>query len=233
MVSAAEQTGLPGPEHLPDQRVVDRVLNGEPELFELIMRRYNRRLFRIARSILLNDADAEDAVQDGYVRAYLKLGQFRGPDGFAGWLSRIITNEALMRRRREAPHSEVTTTLERPLSQEASMIHSGSPAADPEGALHETQLQRLLETAIDALPEHFRVAFVLREVEQLTVAETAACLGVESTTVKTRVHRARQLLQKNITEDLSGAISGTFAFDGERCDRLVAGVFRHIAELSR
>ncbi len=220
-------------EQLPDALVVSRVLAGEAALFELIMRRYNRRLFRIARGILANDAEAEDAVQDAYIHAYLKLDQFRGPDGLPAWLGRIVSNEALMRRRRASPLSDPLTALEYPWNQEAIMIDPRSPAANPEAALHEAQLSRLLETAIDGLPDNYRAAFILRAVEQMSVAETAACLGIEEATVKTRVHRARRLLQKTITGELSAALTGAFAFDGARCDRLVSAVFRRLGNGDR
>ncbi|PWG61385.1 RNA polymerase sigma factor [Sediminicurvatus halobius] len=228
-----QPTGLPGPAQLPDERVVARVRAGEVALFELIMRRYNRRLFRIARSILPDDAEAEDAVQDGYIRAYFQLAQFRGPEGFASWLCRIVRNEALMRLRRRAPASDPLSALERPAHREAATADPCSPTANPEAALHEAQLQRLLEAAIDELPEPFRSAFVLREVEQLSVAETAACLGVEPATVKTRVHRARLLLQRNMTAEVVSLLPRTFAFDGARCDRLVGRVFERLGVSAR
>lgn len=229
--SVAQHADRHALERLPDAGVVARVLGGEPELFELIMRRYNRRLFRIARSILPDDAEAEDAVQEGYIHAYLRLGQFRGPEGFASWLCRIVRNAALMRRRRHAPASDPLSALEQPAHREAATADPHSPVANPEAALHEAELQRLLEAAIDALPEPFRAAFVLREVEQLSVAETAACLGIEPATVKTRVHRARRLLQRNMTAELAGLLPRTFAFDGARCDRLVARVFERLRAL--
>lgn len=221
-------------EQLPDHEVAARILAGDKGLFELIMRRYNRRLFRIARSVVADDAEAEDAVQEAYVRAYLKLDQFRGPEGFATWLGQIAINEALMRRRRRirwtlAPLSE----LDLPANEEAAMIDPHSPAANPEAALHDDQLRRLLEKAIDGLPEIFRTAFVLREIEQMSVEETAQCLGVEPATVKTRVFRARRLLQKNLTAELTAALTGAFAFDGTRCDRLVARVFERLNQLDR
>lgn len=229
MISLAQRTDRQALEQLPDHVAAARVLAGDAALFELIMRRYNRRLFRIARSILRDEAEAEDAVQEAYVRAYLKLGQFRGPDGFASWLCRIASNEALMRHRRRrglvlAPLAE----LDEPSNQDAAMMDPHSSAANPESALHEHQLRRLLEEAIDALPEVYSSAFVLREVEQLSVAETAACLGIDATTVKTRVHRARRLLQKGLSQELIAALPGAFAFDGERCERLVVGVFRRL-----
>jgi RNA polymerase sigma-70 factor (ECF subfamily) len=232
MTALAQRTDRQTLEQLPDHVVAARVLAGDAGLFELIMRRYNRRLFRIARGILGDDAEAEDAVQEAYVRVYLKLAQFRGPDGFASWLCQIASNEALMRHRRHrravlAPLSE----LDEPSNQEAATMDPHSPAANPEAALHEHQFRLLLEQAIDALPEVYRSAFVLREVEQMSVAETAACLGIDPTTVKTRVHRARRLLQQGLSQELAAALPGAFAFDGQRCDRLVAGVFRRLNAL--
>lgn len=228
MSSLAERRDRQLLEQLSDLAVAQRVCGGEPALFELIMRRYNRRLFRIARGILGNDADAEDAVQEAYVSAYFKLRQFRGPDGFASWLCQIATNEALMRRRSRpklaaAPLAEVDEIR----NQEAAVADRQSPV-NPEAQLHEQQLHRLLEKAIDGLPEVYRATFVLREVEQMSLAETAQCLGIEEGTVKTRVHRARRLLQKDLTGELASALTGAYHFDGARCDRLVAGVFARI-----
>lgn len=219
-------------EQLPDAVVAARVLAGEIELFELIMRRYNQRLFRIARGILGVDAEAEDAVQEAYVRAYLKLGQFRGPDGFSGWLCQIATNEALMHYRRRRGLRQVDlSALDEPANQEAAMTNSHSPSSNPEAALHDLQMRHLLEQAIDQLPDTYRAAFVLREVEQMSVAETSACLGIEPATVKTRVHRARQLMQRNLTAELAGALSGAFSFDGARCDRIVDRVLQRLSVL--
>jgi RNA polymerase sigma-70 factor, ECF subfamily len=220
-------------EQLTDLAVVTRVLDGDTGLYELILRRYNQRLFRIARSILKNDADAEDAVQDAYVAAYLKLRQYRGPDGLGSWLGRIVTNEALMRRRRRVRLRVVAfDELEKPELQEASMADPSLPGMNPEAAVHENQLQRLLEDAVDELPDAFRAAFVLREIEQLSVAEAAACLGVEPATIKTQVHRARRILQKNLNAELSAALVGTYQFDGARCDRLVTRVFERLNGLA-
>lgn len=220
-------------ERLTDLEVVTGVLAGDAGLYELVMRRYNQRLFRIARSILKNDADAEDSVQDAYIAAYFKLGQFRGPDGLGSWLGKIVTNEALMRRRRRVRLRVVGfDELEKPALQEALMADPSLPDTNPEAAVHEKQLQRLLEEAVDDLPDVFRAAFVLREIEQLSVAETAACLGVEPATIKTQVHRARRLLQKNLNTELSAALVSTYQFDGARCDRLVTRVFERLKDLS-
>src|SRR5579885_3188404 len=198
-------------DRLSDAMLVDRVRRGEPALFELIMRRYNRRLFRIARGILGNAADAQDAVQEAYVSAYFKLEQFRGPDGFASWLCQIVTNQALMQRRRRGQGTLSPLSVPEEPSDEAGGITAPLTAtATTEMGLHQHELRRLLEQAIDALPEVYRAAFVFREVEQISVAETARCLGIEEATVKTRVHRARRLLQRNLTTELAGVLNGVF-----------------------
>src|SRR5690606_8059968 len=200
--------------------------------FELLMRRYNRRLFRIARGILKDDGEAEDAVQETYVCAWFKLGQFRGPAGFAGWLCQIATNEALMRRRRlQRTRRNMAGVVEDRWGSADPVAELRSPDAGPAALVHEGQLRQLLESAIDGLPDVYRDAFVLREVEQMSVAETACCLGIEEGAVKTRVHRARKLLQRNLTAELTTAMEGAFAFDGARCDRLVAKVLGRIGTM--
>ncbi|HKE93623.1 MAG TPA: RNA polymerase sigma factor [Povalibacter sp.] len=233
-MALAQRRDLQLLEQLSDTELAARVCRGDTALFELIMRRYNRRLFRIARGILGNDAEAEDAVQEAYVCAWYKLGQFRGPDGFASWLCQIATNEALMRRRRRKDTLLTPLTeLNEPSNEEAAMADPQSPHVNPEADLHERQLRQLLERAIDRLPDTYRDVFMLREVEQVSVADTAAFLGIEEGAVKTRVHRARRLLQLNLTGELSAALRGTFDFDGARCDRLVEGIFRRINGLQR
>jgi RNA polymerase sigma-70 factor (ECF subfamily) len=217
-------------EQLSDAELVARVRAGDTALFELIMRRYNRRLFRIARGVLGEDVEAEDAVQDAYIGAYRKLHQFRGPDGFATWLCRIAMNEALMRQRgRRRVQPVAPAALEEHM--DSRITADDRSAIDPEAVLHAQQMRGLLERLIDVLPEPYRVAFVMREVEQMSVADTAACLGIEEATVKTRVHRARRLLQKDATGELSAALAGVYAFDGARCDRLVERVFAAIAQM--
>lgn len=215
-------------ETLPDEHLVAQIRAGETATFELIMRRYNRRLFRIARGILRDDGEAEDCVQETYVRAWFALAQFRGPTGFAGWLCRIATNEALMRRRRIARRWTLIGSTGDEAAAAARPEEVPSAAPGPAAQLHERQIRQLLEAAIDKLPDGCRDAFVLREVEQMTVAETASCLGIEESAVKTRVHRARKLLQRSLHSELSTVLSGAFEFAGDRCDRLVAGVFRRI-----
>lgn len=231
MTALAQRRDFPLLEQLPDAEVARRVSGGETALFELIMRRYNRRLFRIARGILGNDAEAEDAVQEAYVCAWLKLRQFRGPEGFASWLYQITTNEALMRRRRRKMVLTDLSALDEPSNETTAMDDRQSADSNPEADLHDYQLRRLLERAVDSLPEVYRDVFVLREMEQLSVADTASYLGVEEGAVKTRVHRARRLLQANLTGEMATALAGTFSFDGARCDRLVESVFARIRDL--
>ena len=232
MKSFAERTDRRLLEQLSDVEVVARVQAGEHALFELIMRRYNRRLFRIARGILRDDAEAEDAVQEAYVSACFKLNQFRGPEGFATWLCQIATNAALMRRRSRARGGlTLVGAPDEAHADETAMAQLRSPPETPEAALHSHQLASLLEQAIDALPDTYRSAFVMREVEQMSVADTARCLGIEEATVKTRVHRARRLLQRDLTAELSAALSGTYGFDGARCDRIVTSVVARLNEL--
>jgi len=168
-------------------------------------------------------------VQEAYVSAYFKLGQFRGPDGFASWLCQIVTNQALMqRRRRRRDALSPLTLLDESPREQAELSAPDSPHGNPEMGVHEYEVRRLLEQAIDALPEVYRAAFVFRELEQISVAETARCLGIEEATVKTRVHRARRLLQRNLTTELTSAMNGVFGFDGARCDEIVARVMQRI-----
>ena len=203
---------------LTDAEVVARVLAGEAALFELVMRRYNRTLFRLARSIVRDDDEARDVVQAAYVSAYYHLSQFRGPAGFRSWLARIAMNEAYARTRRAAPVLDPDQVLTLPAWD----------AAEPENAVIGNDLLRIVQAAIDRLPEEFRSVFMLRGVEQLSIAETAALLDLKPATVKTRFHRARRLLQEALNRKLDNAARDTFRFDGARCDQVVAAVLERI-----
>lgn len=211
---------------LSDAEVVARIRAGEHALFELVMRRYNQRLFRVARGILRNSPEAEDAVQNGYIRAFQSLAQFRGPHGFGAWLSRIVANEALMIIRKNG--TKVVQFDDERTPSGLAANEQGVERRTPEHGVHERELQRLLEKAVDALPDNFRAAFVLREIEQLSVAETAEVLGIVPATVKTRVYRARQLLKKSISHDLEDVLRSTFSFAGHDCDRMVRVVFERL-----
>lgn len=203
---------------LTDAEVVARVLDGNAALFELVMRRYNRMLFRLARSIVPDDDEARDVVQAAYVSAYYHLSQFRGPAGFRSWLARIAMNEAYARTRRAAPVLDPDHVLTLPAWD----------AAEPENAVIGNDLLRIVQAAIDRLPEEFRTVFMLRGVEQLSIAETAALLDLKPATVKTRFHRARRLLQEALNRKLDNAARDTFRFDGARCDAVVAAVLQRI-----
>lgn len=213
---------------LSDWDLVCRVRNGDSAAFELIMRRNNSRVYRLARSILKNAAEAEDAAQDAYLRAFEKLDSFRGPDGFASWLGRIVLNEALGRLRKSSrivsieDHRHDSAMDARVKLADSFM----SQKQNPEYLAANSQLRGLLEQAIDELPQPFRTVFILRAVEGLSVAETAELLSIPPDTVKTRFHRARKRLRKSVGATLDELMPGVHPFAGERCDRLVAAVLK-------
>jgi RNA polymerase sigma-70 factor, ECF subfamily len=204
-----------------DEDVVKRVLAGETALYEILMRRYNQRLYRVARSILRNDVDAEDVMQEAYVRAYEHLGQFAGQAKFSTWLTRIAVYEALARLRRGARYSD-----------EDVMAKLTAETPDPERQAYDRELRIVLEGAIDSLPEPYRLVFILRSVEGLSVAETAGCLDIGPEAVKTRLHRARSLLRKDLEQRAGLVTAQAFPFHLSRCDRVVEAVFRRIDTLT-
>lgn len=214
---------------IPDEEVVRRVCAGETALYEIIMRRYNQRLYRVARSILRNDADAEDVMQEAYVRAYQHLGDFKGAAKFATWLTRIAIHEALARVRRRArlenldslPNAELHMTAKNTVFDD-----------NPEHQTYDQELKVILEHAVEKLPEDYRSVFVLRIVEELSIAETAACLDITIETVKTRLHRGRALLRKQLQSRAGIVAREVFPFHLSRCDRVVENVFRRIRSLS-
>jgi len=203
-----------------DEEVVARVCAGDTEMFELLMRRYNQRLFRAVRAILHNDADAEDAVQQAYLNAYRHLAQFEGRARFSTWLTRIAVYEALTRRRRSGDRFGAHDDAEH-------VTQVVSATLDPERQAYVVQLGALLEAALASLPDSYRRVFVLREVDGLNTAETAQQLRLSEGTVKTRLHRAKDLLQRKL-HDVTPATA--FTFDGERCDRLVAAVMSSLTD---
>ena len=206
-----------------DREVVERVLAGDTESFELIMRRYNQRLFRLARSIVKDDMEAEDVVQETYVRAFAALSSFEGRSQLLTWLGRIAVNVGLGRIRRRDPNRDLG--LDELVDGETMPI-ALSPS--PEQQVSDEELRPVLEASIDALPAPFRTVFMLRAVEQLSVQETAELLEILPETVKTRFFRARGLLRKDLLTRLDAAVPGTFAFLGERCDRIVDRVLSRI-----
>ncbi len=200
-----------------DEQVIARVLTGDAQMFELIMRRHNERLYRAIRAILRDETETEDAMQAAYLHAYSHLKDFEGRSAFSTWLTRIAIHEALARRRRAL---RITSQEQAPVTP--------APTRSPEEGATEVEYRKLLAEAIDALPEHFRVVFVLRQVQELSIQETADCLDLEPATVKTRLHRARALLRRSLLEQLDPGARKAFPFEAPRCDRVVAGVLTRI-----
>jgi RNA polymerase sigma-70 factor (ECF subfamily) len=213
---------------LADDELVRRIRAGDPAAFELIMRRYNRRLFRIARSILRDPLEAEDAVQEAYLRAYANLGSFKGPLGFSAWICRIVSNEALgrLRQRTRVVSLDDYRSASEP-STRSEALRTMQP--NPERLALSSELRRALEHAIDALPPEFAAVFMLRAVEGLSIAETSESLGIRPETVKTRFHRARKLLRQQLAGRFEEVVPTAFEFAGERCDRIVATVLDRVA----
>jgi RNA polymerase sigma-70 factor (ECF subfamily) len=213
-----------GPSALSDEDIVERVRKGETGLYEIVMRRYNQRLYRVARAILRDDAEAEDVMQQAYVAAYAHLDQFAGRARFSTWLTRIAVHEALLRarRRRRQPLAFASDG-----EDAVGRLEARGPS--PEEEAHAGNLRALLESAIDALPRRYRSVFVLREIEGLTTAETALALAIREDTVKTRLSRARGLLRVELLERAGIASAGAFGFGFARCDRVVARVLDAIA----
>jgi len=212
-----------------DEDVVERVRGGDTALFEVIMRRYNQRLFRVARSILSDAAEAEDVMQDAYVRSYTHLGQFDGRAKFSTWLTKIAVHEALARLRNRQRFVELDAS---PESMGKSMnLESKSPSPEQE-VLNQT-MKMVLEAATDRLPQNYRSVFMLRDIEGLSTAETAECLDISEDSVKVRLHRARSLLRKDIYAQTGAATTAAFQFLGARCDRMVTAVLERIQSLER
>jgi len=215
-----------------DAQLVACVQAGEREAFAQIMQRCNQRLFRMVRAVIHDDAEAEDVVQEAYVHAYEKLAGYRSDASLATWLTRIALNEAYgrLRRRRSTVDIDQFDTLPAAMAQVIpfpGLPSGGDPAEDAARA----QLRRLLETAVDALPEPFRLVYVLRDIEGCSVAETAASLEIREETVKTRLHRARLQLREALQTRIAANAPDAFTFMGERCARITATVLVRIAGL--
>jgi len=209
-----------------DAELVGRIARHDQAAFEVLMRRHNGRLFRVARAILKDDAEAEEALQDAYLDAFRHIGDFRGGARLSTWLTRIVINQALMRLRKHKRARIVVPFGDRlatePDQAEADVADERSES--PPGATLRAEIRRALERRIDELPTAFRTVFVMREVEDMTVDETAECLSIPAATVRTRLFRARALLREALARDMDMATVDVFSFAGERCDRIVAGV---------
>jgi len=211
-----------------DPEIVRRVRAGETALFELLMRRHNQRVYRVARAVLREEGDVEEVMQQAYVNAYTHLHQFEERAQFSTWLTRITVNEALAQRRASRRHTPMTDRRGEQADSEESMETLRTPDADPERQAYSRELSDLLEEAVDNLPDTYRVVFMLRDVEGMSTRETSEGLGLGEEAVKTRLHRARALIRRRITERVGVAAAESFQFHASRCDRVVAGVMARI-----
>src|SRR5512140_1932164 len=212
---------------LDDETVIGRVKQGETALFEIVMRRYNQRLYRIIRSILGSDTDVEDVIQDAYIKAFGHLDQFEGRSTFATWLTKIAVYEAMARARKGRRFQPLEVTMG---DDENHVVELRSTLPDPEQNASQQELKRLIEEAVDHLPDTFREVFVMREIEQMSQAETAECLGMKEETVKTRLHRARRLIESHLLARAGQGLRSAYTFGNDRCTRVVTTVLGRIAE---
>jgi RNA polymerase sigma-70 factor (ECF subfamily) len=214
---------------LSDEDVVRRIRLGETALFEVLMRRYNQRIYRAVRAILRDDADAEDVMQQAYLNAYRHLDQFAERAKFSTWLTKIALYEALHRVRRRRP----MTSLDEPMPEGVegtTMDTIKSTGPNPEQALLAGETASLLEAAVTGLPDGLRDVFMLRDVDGLSTLETAESLGIKEETVKTRLHRARRHLRRHLSTSIESSASATFQFHAVRCDRVVAHVMQALRD---
>ncbi len=214
-----------------EQDLIARARQGEEAAVRLIVRQNNRRLFRVARSILKDDWEAEDAVQETYVRAFSRLSEFEGRSRLSTWLTRIVVNEALGRLRRRRPGVDFAE-VERGATDNGQLVPFplAAPQLDPERVMAQSQLNSVLEKAIDALPDVYRIVLVARVIEEMSVEETAGLFGLKPETVKTRLHRARALLRRELEDSVGPLLTDTYQFGGARCERMADRVIARLKE---
>jgi RNA polymerase sigma-70 factor (ECF subfamily) len=217
----------PVPPGTSDSELVARAMLRDEAAVRAILQANNRRLFRIARGILRSDSEAEDVVQETYVRALTHLDGFRGDSSLSTWLSRIAMNEAMGRLRGRRPSLELNVLQEK---AEAEIIQfpGASVPTDPEKSMAQREIQQVVEHAIDELPEPFRLVFITRVIEEMNVEETADLLGIKPETVKTRLHRARAMLRENVEKRIGPVVMQAFPFAGRRCERLTEAVLNRL-----
>jgi RNA polymerase sigma-70 factor (ECF subfamily) len=212
-----------------DSELLHRARQGDGTAFGALIRRHDKHLYRVARSVL-DDQEAEDAVQESYVRAFTGLRDFRGASSLRTWLTRILLNEAFRRKRRR--HIMLDISVLRAVQERTSRpIHSSLTARepDPERAAAQAQIRKILENAVDNLPSAFRIVFVMRDVEELSLKETAVLLGIREETVKTRLLRARRMLRESLGGNLAIALKGIFPFEKPRCNALVQRLLNQLS----
>lgn len=212
------------PSDLPEAELVARAATGDGAAFEVIMRRHNQLLFRTARSIVKDDAEAEDVIQEAYLRAWRALHNFRCESRLSTWLVRITTNEALGRLRRKRAQVIPLEAAMAHTEPDVRALLAADPDRGPEQMAMRGQMRKLMEKRIDLLPDAFRTVFVLRAIEEMSVEEVSQVLEIPEATVRTRLFRARSLLREGLAQEVDHALGGVFAFDGARCDRIVATV---------
>jgi RNA polymerase sigma-70 factor (ECF subfamily) len=211
-----------------DAELVKRALARDEAAVRDIIKANNRRLYRLARGILRNDGEAEDVVQETYVRAFTRLSDFRGESSLSTWLSRIAMNEALGRLRRQRPGVEISSLPQGTLEAQIIQFPLMSATDDPEKSMAQREIQHVVEGAIDELPEPFRIVFITRVLEGMNVEETAEILDLKPETVKTRLHRARAMLRENVEKKIGPVVMEAFPFAGRRCDRLTEAVLKRL-----
>jgi RNA polymerase sigma-70 factor (ECF subfamily) len=213
----------------PDAELVSLAMAGSDAAFAQIMRRYNRLLFRAARSILKNDDDTQDVLQESYLRAWRALASFRSDARLSTWLVRIVVNEALGRLRRHGAQVVPLNAAMNTDGETPEMQMQADPDDQPESSAMRAQMRQQIEARIDTLPDSFRTVFMLRGVEELSVEEVALALDIPEATVRSRFFRARGILREGLSRDIDMTIGDAFSFDGRRCDRIVEGVLAQIA----
>jgi len=211
-----------------DAELVRRALARDGGAFRTIMKKYNQRLYRLARGIVRNDSEAEDIVQEAYFRAFTHLGDFRGDSSLVTWLSRITINEALGRLRSRRPTVDLVTFEAHRTPAEVIQFPLTSKSDDPERTMAQRQLLQLVEQATDKLPEVYRVVFITRVIEGLSVEETAEILNLRPETVKTRLHRARRLVREQLDKQIGPVLMDAFPFAGRRCERVTVAVLNRL-----
>jgi RNA polymerase sigma-70 factor (ECF subfamily) len=212
---------------LTDDALVLRITAGERAAFGLLMRRHNRRLYRLARAVLRDDAEAEDALQEAYLKAFQSMASFRGESAVSTWLARFVLNEALGRRRRSSRRQSVVPIVSGARENTVDEVVDEQQES-PDRAFGRSQMRVLLERKVDELPESFRTIFVMRSVEEMSVEETAACLGLPTATVRSRHFRARSLLREGLAQEIDLAERDLFEFGGRHCDDLIARILGRI-----
>lgn len=215
-----------------DLHLVSRAIARDPDAFRTIMQRNNQRLYRIARGVVRDDVEAEDVVQEAYVRAFSHLEAFRGDSSLGTWLSRITINEALGRLRKKRRAQEASLVPGGTMEAEIIRFPGSPDVEDPERTMAQRQILRLVEQATDHLPEAFRSVFVARVIEGMSVEETAELLGLRPQTVKTRLHRARGLVREELHANIGPILLDAFPFAGRRCDRLTSAVMKRLSFVS-